>query len=244
MADLSLKERRKEIMQWLNTNSLDSLSERDFLETILCLSCDNIDHKKVADNLMKTFQNLENIFSADLCFLLNVDGVNENVAVYISLFRSIKSRIGERKSDTIKNLDNTDSIIQYCRNCLTYLTKERIMLVSLDCNKNVLNKHYMPEGGVNFTNTSPTEIAKIIICEKPKYIVVAHNHPRGTIYPSSRDINFTITLKNWLTQFDVELLDHIIVSPDNGLSLRYDEEYKDMRIWHSWQPRTMLILYL
>lgn len=42
-------------------------------------------------------------------------------------------------------------------------------------------------------------------------IVLVHNHPSGDSTPSQADIHFTDKLYNMLNDFNIELLDHIII---------------------------------
>ena len=50
-------------------------------------------------------------------------------------------------------------------------------------------------------------------------MVLAHNHPSGTVQPSAADIALTRTLKAALALVDVRVLDHIIVGPGQSLSM-------------------------
>ncbi|MFR6420898.1 MAG: JAB domain-containing protein, partial [Streptococcus salivarius] len=48
----------------------------------------------------------------------------------------------------------------------------------------------------------------------------AHNHPSGSVYPSSNDINVTEALEDAAKLFEMEVLDHVIVTKDNYYSFR------------------------
>ena len=50
--------------------------------------------------------------------------------------------------------------------------------------------------------------------------VIAHNHPNGFALPSSTDRLMTQELQDCLKKIEVELLDHIIVSGSDFVSLR------------------------
>ena len=47
-------------------------------------------------------------------------------------------------------------------------------------------------------------------------IIIAHNHPSGNIKPSDSDKKLTTKLKEGLKLLDIELVDHIILSPDGN----------------------------
>jgi DNA repair protein RadC len=50
-------------------------------------------------------------------------------------------------------------------------------------------------------------------------VVLAHNHPSGSVQPSRADEALTQTLKAALALVDVRVLDHVIVAPGGALSM-------------------------
>jgi DNA repair protein RadC len=49
-------------------------------------------------------------------------------------------------------------------------------------------------------------------------LILAHNHPSGVAEPSSADQRITTNIKEAMEVFDVKVLDHFIVSPDESCS--------------------------
>lgn len=72
------------------------------------------------------------------------------------------------------------------------------------------------------TSTSCTvDINLIISCTllcRANNVILAHNHPSGSLKYSKGDFDLTLTLKNKLQQFDIKVCDHIILSDDNYMS--------------------------
>ncbi|MCW5921445.1 MAG: JAB domain-containing protein [Saprospiraceae bacterium] len=54
-------------------------------------------------------------------------------------------------------------------------------------------------------------------------IIVAHNHPSGSLIPSQADISLTRKLRSAGETLDVPVLDHIILAPYNGYYSFADE---------------------
>jgi DNA repair protein RadC len=50
-------------------------------------------------------------------------------------------------------------------------------------------------------------------------VVLAHNHPSGSVQASAADKALTQTLKSALALVDVRVLDHIIVAPGCAFSM-------------------------
>ncbi len=54
-------------------------------------------------------------------------------------------------------------------------------------------------------------------------IILAHNHPSGNLNPSQADKQVTKKIKEAAKLFDIVVLDHLILTPDNGYYSFADE---------------------
>ncbi|SFB16850.1 RadC-like JAB domain-containing protein [Collimonas sp. OK607] len=58
----------------------------------------------------------------------------------------------------------------------------------------------------------PREVVKAALAHNAASVMLAHNHPSGTLEPSAADRKLTNTLKQALELIDVRVLDHFIVA--------------------------------
>ena len=77
----------------------------------------------------------------------------------------------------------------------------------------------MFRGTLTQTSVYPREIVKEALTLHAAAVVLSHNHPSGTVQPSRADEALTQTLKAALALIDVRVLDHIIVSCHDSLSM-------------------------
>lgn len=56
-----------------------------------------------------------------------------------------------------------------------------------------------------------------LLCRAQR-VILAHNHPSGNPKPSKQDINITSMMKIKLQQFEIEVLDHLIITDDDYFS--------------------------
>ena len=68
------------------------------------------------------------------------------------------------------------------------------------------------EGTINETGISLGKIAELAVGKKAKYMVIAHNHPEGTLVPSITDINTTRVIISMSASIGIPLVEHILVS--------------------------------
>jgi DNA repair protein RadC len=74
-------------------------------------------------------------------------------------------------------------------------------------------------GTIDGAEVHPREVVKEALLHNAAAVMVAHNHPSGTVDPSAADRAVTARLKQALALVDVRLLDHIIVGGNQTLSL-------------------------
>ena len=225
MGDADLKQRREKLKTYYKTNGSENMTDKELLEAVLTMSLCKNDGKEVADNLMSEYGNIKNMFFLSPNQLLKTDKVDENTAVYLSLMRHRKAKSELDKNENIKTFTDTDRIIEFAKNMLFAQAEERVILVTLDEDKRLINADYISQGNANSASVMPSDVSRRIIDEKPRYAFVAHNHLTDTYVASFSDINFTVNLSNWLGQFGIVLIDHIIVSKNAAASMAEDEEY-------------------
>ena len=113
-------------------NGSSDLSDFELLEKALSLAVAKNNSKEIADNLMNEFNNLKSVSVASPKRLMQIDGVNEQVATYLSLMRDILARIELRKNQSVDVLADVNSAIEYAKNMLLFQDVERVVLITLD----------------------------------------------------------------------------------------------------------------
>lgn len=90
--------------------------------------------------------------------------------------------------------------------------KEFFWVLLLDNANNVLGISEVSIGSSSKTIVNVKEIIQLAIKANASGVIVAHNHPTGTLNPSKCDIEITNRIKEGLMYSDVKLLDHIILT--------------------------------
>lgn len=73
-------------------------------------------------------------------------------------------------------------------------------------------------GTINASQVHVRVIARKALELNAAALILAHNHPSGIAEPSSADQRITTNIKEAMEVFDVKVLDHFIVSPDESCS--------------------------
>ncbi len=95
-----------------------------------------------------------------------------------------------------------------------YSTKEQehFLLITLDGASKVIEQRVIFIGTLNQSLVHPREIFRPAILDNAAGIIIAHNHPSGTLEASRADTQVTQRLKEVSKLVGIELLDHIIIS--------------------------------
>jgi len=78
----------------------------------------------------------------------------------------------------------------------------------------VLGISSISRGGIVGTVIDPRIIFQYALKANATQLILAHNHPSGSIKPSDADISITKKIKEGARQLDIMLLDHLIIIPD------------------------------
>lgn len=112
-----------------------------------------------------------------------------------------------------------DAVRQYLRLHLGAETRELFAVMFLDSQNRLTAFEVMFTGTLTQTSVYPREIVKAALSHDAAAVVLAHNHPSGSVQPSRADEALTQSLKGALSLVDVRVLDHVIVSAGGALSM-------------------------
>ncbi len=101
---------------------------------------------------------------------------------------------------------------------------ENFIVVSLTSASKVIRSEVLYRGTLNRSLVHPRDIFRDAIKENAAAVLVAHNHPSGTIKPSVADLKITMRLKKVGKLVGIELKDHVIVAPDGNFLSFHDED--------------------
>lgn len=100
--------------------------------------------------------------------------------------------------------------------------RESFFALYLDQANKVLGIKKISECGISSTLVDVRIIMQAALLCNASGIIVAHNHPSGSLKPSSADIKMTAKIKDAAKTLDMLLLDHVILSSDCHYSFADD----------------------
>ncbi len=105
----------------------------------------------------------------------------------------------------------------------TTKSQEYFLSITLDGASHIINTRTVFIGTLNQSLVHPREVFADAIADRAAGIIIAHNHPSGTLAASRADIQITQRLKEVSKLVGIELLDHVILTKSGFYSFS-DEE--------------------
>lgn len=200
----------------------------EILEFILFYSIPRKDTNELAHTLINSFGSLTAVFDAPENELMKIKGINKSTVTLLKLFIPIANIYIGEKLDPPEDFRNIDELGDYLLKKYIGYTKEVLSVASLNAKGKLLSFDIISEGSLTEVSASKRQIAEIAMQNRAHCVVLCHNHPGATAVPSAADLALTSLVQEALSTVGVELLDHIILSDDDYVSLFQSIEYKDI----------------
>jgi DNA repair protein RadC len=95
---------------------------------------------------------------------------------------------------------------------------EEFKVLFLNRSNKVLYILSLSQGGITGTVADPRLILGVAVKIAACNLILAHNHPSGSLQPSRADEELTYKIREAAKYFDIKVLDHVIITADGYLS--------------------------
>ncbi len=191
---------------------LDGFSDHEVLELALFYAIPRRDVNELSHRLIERFGSYRGVFDADYDEICGVEGIGENAATLIKLMAAAWRRYSLGNRDEPFVYDTLKKVGTYAVKLYIGVSVEKLYAMLFDNKMMLLDTVMLAEGAVNSVRVSARTIIEKAIKKNASSIILIHNHPNGVPYPSEEDINFSQYLRNLLSNLDITLIDHVIVS--------------------------------
>jgi DNA repair protein RadC len=176
------------------------------------------DVKPQAKEILKKCKKLEDIFHFKLS---DISGIGKETELLFKIIRELLLRISldKAKEDSFQ-ITNPENVFIFLKNLIGFDTVEKFVVLFLNSQNKIISYDICSKGTVNQAVVYPREIAKKAIELNTVSVILSHNHPSGNIKPSESDIRLTKQIVNALKLFDIEVLDHLIITSDDFFSFK------------------------
>ena len=204
--------------RYLNTG-LDTFQDYEALELLLFYAIPRKDTKSTAKNLIAHFGSLPAVLDATVEELTEAD-LSPNAAILLKLVPDMNRYYAVKTDGAGQKVHSTSDAGRILCAMFRHEQTESVRLLCLNAGGKVLKLALLNEGDINAVHFSVRKIVETALSAKAVSVILAHNHPGGTLTPSREDLDATNSAKAALNTVGIQLLDHLIISGDSYCSLR------------------------
>ena len=125
--------------------------------------------------------------------------------------KNIDSEIKLKSTTDVINLKDVQTI--------RYALREHLLFIGLDNMNNVRNISLLGIGSTCDVIIDTKEIVRVALFSASEKVILVHNHPSNSLNPSQPDLHITNVTKELLNVFGIKLIDHIIVTEKEHISM-------------------------
>ena len=195
-------------------------ADYELLELLLTYAIPRKDTKPIAKGLLKRFGSFAAVFDQPKERLQEVEGVGPQTSTFLFAIREFMVRYLEQEVEYAKAIASPEDIAEFVRTHLGSTPRECLMILYLNDANRLAYHVIVSEGTVDRAPFYPREILKTAFLRDATGLIMVHNHPSGDPIPSENDHIITSRLEKLAAEFEIEVHDHLIVTPHKVFSLK------------------------
>lgn len=210
---------RKRLKKKFIENGLDVFEPHEALEMFLFYAIPRKDTNPLAHRLLDRYLNLGGVCDAPIDELMNEFDLSESAAIYLKMIPEM-SRLYYESKLSCDNIIEVENIGEKFKIKFIGRTNEAVALILGDAKGKMIYFDIVSKGSINSSDVPIRKIVDLSLRHNAKTAFIAHNHPSGSAFPTTEDIETTRVLRETLESIGVILVDHFIITEDDYISLR------------------------
>lgn len=178
----------------------------------------------LSTDLLLRLKNLAALEELSLEELQELTGIGRVKAIEIKAMIELGKRINQSQIRNSECILSSEKLGKKMIQELGHEKQEHLVALYLNTKNQIIQQKTIFVGSVNRSIAEPREILHYALKCMATAVIIVHNHPSGSVYPSRKDLEFTETLKKSCEMLGLVLLDHLVVSHANYYSFREEGE--------------------
>ncbi|ASW73794.1 hypothetical protein IQ37_06685 [Chryseobacterium piperi] len=150
--------------------------------------------------------------------LMKFKGIGEVKALSIATALEIGRRRAGQEITEKTLISNSDTAYSIFKTHLSDLRTEEFWALFLNQSNKVIQMSQLTQGGISQSIVDVRILFKTALDNFSTGIIIAHNHPSGSLKPSREDILITQKVKEAGKLLNIQLLDHLIITQNSYFS--------------------------
>ena len=190
---------------------IEAFTDAEIIELLLTFGTPRSDCKEAARALLTQFGSLPAVLDAAPVQLQQVKGVGPKNTFALHFIQGVARRYLHQRVVGKEYVRSSREVADYLIHSMRGLQHEVLTVVFLDAAHAVIDAAVVAEGTVTVNTIYPRELVKAALARNASALVIAHNHPSGSLTPSRQDSELTRSLYLVCSFMHLDLLDHLII---------------------------------
>ena len=190
---------------------IEAFTDAEIIELLLTFGTPRSDCKEAARALLTQFGSLPAVLDAAPVQLQQVKGVGPKNTFALHFIQGVARRYLHQRVVGKEYVRSSREVADYLIHSMRGLQHEVLTVVFLDAAHAVIDVTVVAEGTVTVNTIYPRELVKAALARNASALVIAHNHPSGSLTPSRQDNELTRSLYLVCSFMHLDLLDHLII---------------------------------
>lgn len=210
-------------------NGVETLSDRELLALFIRFGTRKHSALELADQVLKLSGGMGRFMHLNRLQLMMIPGIKEAKALELMAIIEVGKRIIRPGRETDVFVSEPKRLLDWLNFEIGYKQQEHFMVVFLNNQNMMVGHQVLFKGTVDRSVVHPRDVFREGVSLNATRIIMVHNHPGGTMKASQADIQVTEVMVEAGRLVGIEVLDHLIVSGGDYLSLRmaHSELFED-----------------
>lgn len=190
---------------------LDAFTDSEIIELLLTFGTPRSDCKEAARAALARFKTLPAVLDAAPAELQQIKGIGAKNIFALQFIQGVARRYLRQRIVGKQYVHSSRAVADYLIHSMRGLEHEVLTVVFLDAAHAIIEATVVARGTVTVNTVYPRELVKAALARNASALVIAHNHPSGSLTPSRQDEELTRTLHLICSFMHITLLDHLII---------------------------------
>lgn len=213
---------RQRLRERFLRSGLAGFADYEVVELLLTLAIPRSDVKQPAKALIARFGDLRGILDAPIEKLRSIRGIGSVTPIALQIIKSAATLYLQQSGEGRDSLADPARLADFWRMRIGAVQNEVFEVAYLDSAHRLLRDgvETLAEGTIDRAAVYPRRVVEAALKRGAAAIVLAHNHPNGSVTPSEHDKVLTRAIVLASETVHLRVIDHLIVSAQETFSFR------------------------
>ena len=194
---------------------VEAFTDGEIVELLLTFGTPRSDCKEAARAALAQLGSLPAVLDASPVQLQQIKGIGPKNIFALRFIQGVARRYLRQRIVGKRYVHSAREVADYLIHTMRGLQHEVFTVVFLDASHAIIDSAVVAEGTVTVNTVYPRELVKAALARNAAALVIAHNHPSGSLTPSQQDEDLTRSLHLICSFMHITLLDHLIIGAGN-----------------------------